>query len=161
VAGHVVSPGVVALDGVERCAWEELVRAGFHTRHEGNPVSIRCYGRDSFIGKGRGLAKSTPSGMLVVEKLPALSRRARRELDRDRRGQAGRDLGRYVANKVDSAYEYRAIDWETGELVARWLFPDDSVLWNNWGGITTLLDDGDLLLGGFFAVKRYDVGHLR
>lgn len=67
----------------------------------------------------------------------------------------------YVATKVDSVYEYRAVDWETGEVVARWPFPDDSVLWNNWGGITTLLEDGDLLLGGFFAVKRYDVGHLR
>ena len=55
----------------------------------------------------------------------------------------------------------RAVDWETGEEVARWQFPDDGVIWNNWGGITTLLDDGDLLLGGFFAVKRYDVGHLR
>ena len=32
--------------------------------------------------------------------------------------------------------------------------------WNNRGGITTLLDDGDLLLGGFFSVKRYDIGHL-
>jgi len=67
----------------------------------------------------------------------------------------------YVATKVDDVYEYRAIDWETSDLVARWRFPDDSALWNNWGGITTLLEDGDLLLGGFFAVKRYDVGHLR
>lgn len=67
----------------------------------------------------------------------------------------------YVAHRVDSVYEYRAIDFETGETVARWPFPDDSVLWNNWGGITTLLEDGDLLLGGWFAVKRYDVGHLR
>jgi hypothetical protein len=67
----------------------------------------------------------------------------------------------YFANKVDSTYEYLAIDWKTGAQVARWRFPDDSVLWNNWGGITTLLDDGDLLLGGFFAVKRYDIGHLR
>ena len=67
----------------------------------------------------------------------------------------------YVATKVDSVYEYRAIDFETGKTVARWPFPDDSVLWNNWGGITTLLEDGDLLLGGFFAVKRYDIGHLR
>ncbi len=67
----------------------------------------------------------------------------------------------YVATKVDSVYEYRAIDFETGETVARWPFPDDSVLWNNWGGITTLLEDGDLLLGGFFAVKRYDIGGLR
>ena len=67
----------------------------------------------------------------------------------------------YVATKENSVYEYRAIDFETGETRARWIFPDDSVLWNNWGGITTLLEDGDLLLGGFFAVKRYDVGHLR
>ncbi|MDG2308540.1 MAG: hypothetical protein P8R42_28505 [Candidatus Binatia bacterium] len=67
----------------------------------------------------------------------------------------------YVATKVDGTYEYRAIDWETGAEVARWSFPDDSVLWNNWGGITTLLEDGDLLLGGFFGVKRYDIGHLR
>ncbi|MAE94075.1 MAG: hypothetical protein CL910_05390 [Deltaproteobacteria bacterium] len=67
----------------------------------------------------------------------------------------------YLATKVDSVYEYRAIDFETGKVVARWPFPDDSVLWNNWGGITTLLQDGDLLLGGFFAVKRYDIGHLR
>ncbi len=67
----------------------------------------------------------------------------------------------YLATKVDSVYEYRAIDFETGETVARWPFPDDSVLWNNWGGITTLLEDGDLLLGGFFSVKRYDIGHLR
>jgi hypothetical protein len=67
----------------------------------------------------------------------------------------------YVATKVDSVYEYRAIDFRTGETVARWPFPDDSVRWNNWGGITTLLEDGDLLLGGFFSVKRYDIGHLR
>ena len=67
----------------------------------------------------------------------------------------------YVATRVDSVYEYRAIDFATGKTVARWPFPDDSVLWNNWGGITTLLEDGDLLLGGWFAVKRYDIGHLR
>jgi hypothetical protein len=67
----------------------------------------------------------------------------------------------YVATKVDGVYEYRAIDFETGKTVARWPFPDDSVLWNNWGGITTVLEDGDLLLGGFFSVKRYDIGHLR
>jgi hypothetical protein len=67
----------------------------------------------------------------------------------------------YVATKVGSVYEYRAIDFATGETVARWPFPDDSVLWNNWGGITTLLEDGDLLLGGFFSVKRYDIGHHR
>jgi hypothetical protein len=67
----------------------------------------------------------------------------------------------YVAHKENDVYEYRAIDFESGELVARWPFPDDSVLWNTWGGISTLLEDGDLLLGGFFAVKRFNVGHLR
>ncbi len=67
----------------------------------------------------------------------------------------------YIAHKEKGRYEYQGIDWETGELVARWRFPDDSVLWNTWGGITTLLEDGDLLLGGFFAVKRFDMGHLR
>jgi hypothetical protein len=67
----------------------------------------------------------------------------------------------YVATQVDSVYECHAIDWESGKVVARWLFPDGSVLWKHWGGITTLLEDGDLLPGGFFAIKRYDVGHLR
>ena len=51
-------------------------------------------------------------------------------------------------------------DWDPGNLVALWLFPDDGVIWNTWDGITTLLQDGDLLLGGFFAVKRFNVGHL-
>ena len=51
------------------------------------------------------------------------------------------------------------LDRET--QVARWSFPEDRVLCNNWRGVTTLLEDGDLLLGGFFAVKRYDVGHPR
>ena len=67
----------------------------------------------------------------------------------------------YIADKRSNNYEYFALDWETGEFVARWSFPDDSVLWNTWGGITTLLEDGDFLLGGFFAVKRFDVGHMR
>jgi hypothetical protein len=67
----------------------------------------------------------------------------------------------YIANRREDNYEYLAADWETGEIVATWQFPDTSVLWNNWGGITVLLEDGDLLLGGFFAVKRYNTGHLR
>jgi hypothetical protein len=67
----------------------------------------------------------------------------------------------YIANRRDDNYEYLAADWETGEVVAVWPFPDDSVLYNNWGGITVFLDDGDLLLGGFFAIKRYNVGGLR
>lgn len=67
----------------------------------------------------------------------------------------------YIANRQNDTYEYFAADWETGEKKATWQFPNDSVLWNNWGGITVFLDDGDLLLGGFFAIKRYDIGHLR
>lgn len=67
----------------------------------------------------------------------------------------------YIANRQNDTYEYFAADWLTGEKKATWQFPDDSVLWNNWGGITVFLDDGDFLLGGFFAIKRYDVGHMR
>jgi hypothetical protein len=33
-------------------------------------------------------------------------------------------------------------------------FPDDSRAWNTFGGITTILDDGDLLIGGAFVIKR-------
>ncbi len=67
----------------------------------------------------------------------------------------------YIADKHKGNYEYVGVDWESGEIKARWIFPSDSVLWNNWGGITTLLEDGDLLLGGFFAFKRYNIGHLK
>ncbi len=67
----------------------------------------------------------------------------------------------YIANRRNDTYEYFAADWETGEKKATWVFPDDSVLWNNWGGITVFLEDGDFLLGGFFAIKRYDTGDMR
>ena len=67
----------------------------------------------------------------------------------------------YIASKRNDTYEYFAADWESGERKATWIFPDDSVLWNNWGGITVFLEDGDFLLGGFFAIKRYDTGNLR
>ncbi len=67
----------------------------------------------------------------------------------------------YFANKREDRYEYFAADWKTGEHVATWRFPDDSVLWNTWGGITVFLEDGDLLLGGFFSIKRFNTGGLR
>lgn len=67
----------------------------------------------------------------------------------------------YIANRRNDTYEYLAADWETGEVKAVWEFPNDSVLYNNWGGITVFLDDGDLLLGGFFAIKRYHIGDMR
>jgi len=67
----------------------------------------------------------------------------------------------YIANKRNDVYEYFAADWKTGEKKATWQFPNDSVLWNTWGGITVFLEDGDFLLGGFFAIKRFDVGDLQ
>ena len=67
----------------------------------------------------------------------------------------------YFANKRDDIYEYFAVDWQTGERVATWRFPDDSIKWNTWGGITVFLEDGDFLLGGFFTVKRFDTSELR
>jgi hypothetical protein len=30
--------------------------------------------------------------------------------------------------------------------------------WNAYGGITALLEDGDLLIGGAFAIKRVNIG---
>lgn len=60
----------------------------------------------------------------------------------------------YCANKRGGTYEYAGVDWETGETKARWVFPDDSAKWNAFGGITTILEDGDLLIGGAFGLKR-------
>ena len=64
----------------------------------------------------------------------------------------------YAAHKVNGDYQYVGLDWRTGEVKARWLFPDDSRVWNAFGSTPTLLEDGDLLLGGFFAIKRVNVG---
>lgn len=60
----------------------------------------------------------------------------------------------YAANKRALTYEYVGIDWDTGETRERWVFPNDSAMWNAFGGITTILEDGDLLIGGAFAIKR-------
>ena len=64
----------------------------------------------------------------------------------------------YLANKQDRNYEYVGLDWDTGAIKARWPFPDDSRKWNAYGGITALLEDGDLLIGGAFAIKRLGIG---
>ena len=64
----------------------------------------------------------------------------------------------YFASKNHGRYEYVALDWKTGELKARWPFPDDSRMWNVFGGGNAVLPDGDLLLGGLFALKRVRVG---
>ena len=60
----------------------------------------------------------------------------------------------YCAHKENGDYQYVGLDWMTGELRQRWIFPDDSRLWNAFGGITTVLENGDLLIGGAFGVKR-------
>ena len=60
----------------------------------------------------------------------------------------------YCATKVAGNYAYVGLDWTTGEARQTWLFPDDSRKWNALGGITTILEGGDLLIGGAFAIKR-------
>jgi hypothetical protein len=67
----------------------------------------------------------------------------------------------YLASKKDGIYEYVGVDWDTGETKARWHFPDESRAWNAYGGITALLEDGDLLIGGVFAIKRANIGLTR
>jgi hypothetical protein len=67
----------------------------------------------------------------------------------------------YCAHKVDGDYQYVGLDWMTGELTQRWIFPDDSRLWNAFGGITTVLENGDLLIGGAFGIKRISAGSQR
>ena len=63
----------------------------------------------------------------------------------------------YVANKTGLRYEYVGLDWDTGKMKTRWIFPDDSALYNTWGGIGYFLEDGDLITGGFFASKRFNL----
>jgi hypothetical protein len=64
----------------------------------------------------------------------------------------------YAASKRDGTYELVALDWDTGEIRARWPFPDDGRQWNGYGGVTGLLEDGDFLVGGLFALKRVTAG---
>jgi hypothetical protein len=64
----------------------------------------------------------------------------------------------YLANKPDGEDESVGLDWRTGAVEARGPFADDSRQWNAYGGITGLLEDGDLLIGGVFAMKRVNVG---
>lgn len=60
----------------------------------------------------------------------------------------------YAAHKDRGNYQYVGIDWNTGAIKDRWEFPDDSRAWNSFGGITAILENGDLMLGGVFALKR-------
>ncbi len=65
----------------------------------------------------------------------------------------------YVATKVNGDYQFLGLDWSTGKVKARWVFPDDSRVWNTICGIAIILDDGDFLLGGYFSIKRVNVGN--
>ncbi len=47
----------------------------------------------------------------------------------------------------------------TGEVKARWTYPDDSRLWNAGASVITIMEDGDLLISGIFAIKRVNGGH--
>jgi len=64
----------------------------------------------------------------------------------------------YAAHKVSGDYQFVGLDFHTGEVKARWIFPDDSRVWNTVYGVLAILEDGDLLLGGAFAIKRVNVG---
>jgi hypothetical protein len=64
----------------------------------------------------------------------------------------------YLANKQNGVYEYVGVDWDTGDIKARWPIPNYSRKWNAYGGITALLEDGDLLIGSAFAIKRVNIG---
>ena len=64
----------------------------------------------------------------------------------------------YAAHKVSGDYQVVGLDFHTGEVKARWIFPDDSRVWNAFASTPTLLEDGDLLIGGFFTIKRVNVG---
>ena len=64
----------------------------------------------------------------------------------------------YLANKENGRYEMVALDWKTGKIQARWPAPDDSRKWNTSFTWAAMLDDGDFLLGGFFTIKRVNVG---
>lgn len=62
-----------------------------------------------------------------------------------------------VPSKVGLRYEYVALDWESGEVTARWPMPIESTLYNLSLGIAYFLEDGDLVTGGFFGSKRFEL----
>jgi hypothetical protein len=64
----------------------------------------------------------------------------------------------YVAHKEHGDYQCVGLDWKTGAIKDRWEFPDDSRAWNGFGGVATILDNADLMIGGVFALKRVHVG---
>jgi hypothetical protein len=64
----------------------------------------------------------------------------------------------YVAHKERGDYQVVGLDWTTGAVKDRWELPDDSRAWNGFGGVATILDNADLMIGGVFALKRVHVG---
>ena len=64
----------------------------------------------------------------------------------------------YTTTMEKGEYQYLGLDWETGMVKGLWPVPDDSRVWNSAASIVILLDDGDFLIGGYFALKRVNVG---
>lgn len=151
------------------------IEASFLTFGDGIVIVNTSYPEPAWVGKdalGNGmLAGTTREAPLGVEKFVWNSERRQLKSVWIRDDIDGSDWMPptispsnnliYVANKENDIYEYDALNWYTGETVARWTFPNNSIRWGNWGGITTLMEDGDLLVGGFFAFTRYNIGHLR
>jgi hypothetical protein len=50
------------------------------------------------------------------------------------------------------------IDWDTGIMKAVWRMPTDSAVWGSYGNIISFASDGDILAGGLFGIKRWNMG---
>ncbi len=50
------------------------------------------------------------------------------------------------------------IDWDTGIIKATWRMPTNSAVWGSYGNIISFADDGDILAGGLFGIKRWNIG---
>jgi hypothetical protein len=50
------------------------------------------------------------------------------------------------------------IDWDTGIIKATWRMPTDSAVWGSYGNIISFAADGDMLAGGLFGLKRWNIG---
>ncbi len=50
------------------------------------------------------------------------------------------------------------LDWDTGIIKATWRMPTDSAVWGSYGNIISFAADGDMLAGGLFGIKRWNIG---
>jgi hypothetical protein len=50
------------------------------------------------------------------------------------------------------------LDWDTGIIKATWRMPTDSAVWGSYGNIIGFASDGDILAGGLFGIKRWNIG---